>query len=116
MSGTMRQKLLMALAAALLATVSIRAGAASLSGLTPARVLAGPCAPGGAYDPACDVDHDGAARHRHRLRRLREGARDARDHIDRAGREIGAGECDLTLRRRRVQDRVEHYEHSPVER
>ena len=59
MSGTMRQKLLMALAAALLATVSIHAGAASLSGLTPARVLAGPCAPGGAYDPACDVDHDG---------------------------------------------------------
>ena len=59
MSGAMRQKLLMVLAAALLAIVSIRAGAASLSGLTPARVLTGPCAPGAVYEPACDVDHDG---------------------------------------------------------
>lgn len=24
-----------------------------------AQPLAGPCAPGAAYDPACDVDHDG---------------------------------------------------------
>ena len=59
MSGTMRQKLLPAVAAALLATVSIRAGAASLEGLTPQRVLAGSCASGASYDPACDVDHDG---------------------------------------------------------
>lgn len=58
MSGTMRQKLLMVLAAALLTIVSIRAGAASLSGLTPARAPR-PCAPGAVYDPACDVDHDG---------------------------------------------------------
>jgi len=38
------------IACTLLATVSVAAGA------TP---LAGPCAPGTAYDPACDVDHDG---------------------------------------------------------
>ena len=37
-------------ACVLLATVSVAAGA------TP---LAGPCAPGTAYDPACDANHDG---------------------------------------------------------
>ena len=45
--------------AALLPILSGRAGAAPLPGLTPERVLAGPCAPGASYDASCDVDHDG---------------------------------------------------------
>ena len=59
MSRALRQKLAAALTAgaALLAIVSVRAGAAPLAGLTPAHVFAGPCAPGANYDPACDVDH-----------------------------------------------------------
>ncbi len=61
MSRALKQKLLAALttSAALLAMVSVRAGAAPLAGLMPDRVFAGPCAPGAGYDPACDVDHDG---------------------------------------------------------
>ncbi len=39
------------IACTLLATLSVAAGAAP---------QAGPCAPGTAYDPACDVDHNGA--------------------------------------------------------
>ena len=31
----------------------------TLSGMSGAAPLAGPCAAGGSYDPACDVDHDG---------------------------------------------------------
>ena len=32
---------------------------ATLTGTAGAKSLAGPCAVGGVYDPACDVDHDG---------------------------------------------------------
>lgn len=44
---------------ALLTTLSVGAGVASLAAPASARPAAGPCAPGVAYDAACDVDHDG---------------------------------------------------------
>ena len=36
---------------------------------TTAAPDAGPCAPGTAYDPACDVDHNGQIIHQHGQRR-----------------------------------------------
>ncbi len=56
----MRARRFVWIAVALTAVLALAGGpAASQATSARALALAGPCAPGAAYDPACDVDHDG---------------------------------------------------------
>jgi hypothetical protein len=56
----MKPKVLTPLLAALCAAAAmLPAAAAPLHSAALRDLVAGPCAPGAAYDPACDVDHDG---------------------------------------------------------
>lgn len=56
----MKPKVLTLLLVALCAAAAmLPAAAAPLHSATPRDLVAGPCAPGAVYDPACDVDQDG---------------------------------------------------------
>ncbi len=48
------------IALVLLATVSVAAAATPLRSAALRDFVASPCMPGSTYDPACDVDHNGA--------------------------------------------------------